>query len=229
MSGGLVEFESEFGQRVKKLLDEKMEGHEKFQMQHFILDMAGFTDWGKYRQAVREVTSRWDGIKGTLAELEKLKAAFRLHAYRAKKARETGTEEGELKAQLYEVHARKNELSVESQERQLERQLDEMRFFVEKAEEYGRLVEGKDREKLTAEFWEEKTKRLILQHTIWGGTNIDSIIEMVMVFPEEQRKNLLAFADEMRFRAKVNEIGLHGAAIKALEAPSNIVTLNGKK
>ena len=228
----IEKLEGEYSSEVGRFLAETADGHDPFQLKHFIMDMYGLTDYGHYRQACREVSARWESMKGSAQQYDKAAAYHDLYAHKAKKIRENpgkDPEEAELKARVMDQMVRQHKINMDNAARQFDRQHKEFRYFLGEARRWEKEIEGKDRAKLIQDFWVAKVQRMITLGTIGGGGGTDAVVEMVLSMPEELHAPLLNGLEEMKFRAKVNEIQLQGAAIKALEQPHNILTLNGKK
>lgn len=228
----LQKIEAECAADAQRYVNETADGHDEFQLKNFIMGMNGLTDYGHYRQACREVSARFESMKGTALQYDKVKLNAELNEHKAKRLREASEGdpiERELKAKIYDNYARRNRLEMDTQERMFKRQVREFLFFLEEARKWEKAIEGKDRSQLIEDFWIAKVRRLVTLNTVGGGNALDGAVEMIMAMPEKLHGALFGMLDEMKYRAKVNEIGLQGAALKALEGPGNIVTLNGKK
>jgi hypothetical protein len=229
MSAEVVKFEERNREALSRILEAVPAGHDAFQMEHFILGMHTYgTPYGKFRQACREVMSRWGNLKNVMLTIDKSKVYIDLYKLKAAKKRtQGGGEEGELEAKVLDMTVRKHEIELDTNERILRQNLDEIEYFFGEALRLEKeiVASGKGQMELLVDYWVNRIKHEIILHTIGGGKGLDAIIEMILALPEPMQRPLLNGVEDMKFRARVAEIGLHEAAVKAIEQPPNILTL----
>jgi hypothetical protein len=223
----IQKFQEENTEALARILEAVPAGHDSFQMEHFILGMHQYgTAYGRYRQACREVMSRWASLKTIALAIDKANVYIDLYKLKAAKKRAHSGSEAELEARVYDMTVRRHEIELDSNRRMLKQNLDEIRYFFGEAARLEKEVAGRPEAELLEEYWVGRIRHEIILHTIGGGKGIDAIVEMILALPEKLQKPLLNGVEDMKFRARIAELGLHEAAIKAISHPQgNILTM----
>lgn len=149
--------------RLNELLNDSYGRHTRYQVQNFIIGLNGKTDYGMYRQCIREIMSRIDSIISTNKEYEEAKHAFSSYKEQAKFM--------QLQEIMYEFNIFYN-------------------YAIQLKDRLGQLSSDQI-EKLEAEFWQETFKEKICLELLGTGHVSPGLLETVMY--SENKIDILTF------------------------------------
>jgi hypothetical protein len=169
---------------IEKLLADYRTGHSYFQMDHFIVGAQG-NPWAQYKQALREVASRWESLESMRLDLEVLEAVpppkrvFAIGRRWRVPAR--------VKRIKWEKEVARLRASIASTERELTRFVE---LAVDLKKQIGELNED-DRARLEAESWADKARRMAQIDFLVAGAISRQTVEFIEHFPRHLRRRLL--------------------------------------
>ena len=163
---------------IEKLLDDYQQYHSEFQIDNFIIGKEG-CNWSKYKQALREIDSRYKSLISQKEELELFElqksrcwpfgSRFKIMAARRKRAR----------------------LAMIDQISETERELNKfVKIAVKLKEEIGDIGNGK-RELLEADSWKQKALKMAGIDLLINGRIGQPTMELILALPEGDRFEVL--------------------------------------
>ena len=91
------------------------------------------------------------------------------------------------KAALKTIEIAEKKSQIETSQKQLDRNYNEMSKMFAIAKEMEKKIAGKDRKQLEQEFWIEKLSRDIVINTQYGGQNLSGVAETISTLPDEMQ------------------------------------------
>jgi len=171
---------------LKKLLADHQLYHSEFQQDYFITVRAGGTEYGQYKQALRELSKRYRGLKELYAEKELLQ--IDIDELTEVKTRDKFVKRRNEIKRTQKIMAMEDiDSNIKDTEREFERFYQQAVALKEKI---GELTPLK-RSILDRDMWEFKIKEMASIDFICNGKLSASTVELVMCVPRETRKDLL--------------------------------------
>ena len=172
-------------------------GHSDFQMQYFILSKQGQTPYGVYKQALRELYSRYKGL---------VELAFSISKKRYKlKTMKRKYDEGKIDKEYYFIRKREIELQIEELYRELNAVKVEFRYFFftvkELDEKFGGIPDTEKRE-LEKEYWISKLKKRAMIELNTQGRLSPSTMDTIMSLPKNIIVKVLPGEDKRAIELK---------------------------
>ena len=173
---------------LKELLNDHQIYHSDFQMDNFITTKAGETQYGQYKQALRELFKRYRGLKELYVARELLQVDIDELEYE------------EIPALKYnhrrnKINLTKHRMGMEDLERNIKHTEREFKRFYAQAnalkEEIGELTPEKQN-KLDQEMWIYKLKSMVAIDYITTGRISENALTFIRSIPKGIRKLLLA-------------------------------------
>jgi len=171
-------------------------GHDDTQIEYFIV-WNNHTDYGRYKQALAEVSSHYESLQNSYILKKKNNAEIGILFAEIEELKEAWSRVDLARVVLKDAEIEEKNLANNSIDKQIERSINELNKNVELAERYEKLIEGKDRKILEKEYHMERLQKLLVLNTAWGGQNLSGVMDIITALPEEEQKFLLNFAGEM--------------------------------
>lgn len=174
-------------ENLKELLDDHQIYHSDFQMDNFITIRAGETQYGQYKQALRELFKRYRGLKELYVAKELLQVDI------------DELEFEEIPSLKYNhrrnmINLTKHRMDLEDLERNIEHTEREFKRFYAQADalkkEIGELTPEK-RNKLDQEMWLHKLKSMVAIDYLTKGRISENAVAFIMSLSNDLRKLLL--------------------------------------
>ena len=172
--------------KLKELFADHQIHHSEFQQDYFITSKSGGTEYGMYKQALRELHKRYRGLKGLYAEKELLQVD--IDELEVEVNGEFEARRQKIKHTQKIMHMEELNLNISETEREFKRFYQQA---VALKESIGELSADK-RKKLEREMWGYKLKEQAAIDYISTGLLSKSTIENIMAFPLISRKCLLS-------------------------------------
>ncbi len=136
-------------------------GMSELQIERFVLNDIDFpTDWGKFRQAKRELWARFEAIVGMMFDYEKTQAEIELLEAQIEKLRDSHDPEDLASIKIKRVEIERKKFQLHVIRKMIHEKLREAKVFYrtyEKFKDFDSLDEEKIK-KLEVEFWKQKEK-----------------------------------------------------------------------
>jgi len=193
---------------LEQLLSDHQYGHSQFQMDQFITSQNGATTWGKYKQALTELYSRFNALKISICEQmenDMNENSFSLAV--------TDDETSEDERKLARIRHIKFKLEQDGARRAIEGQKREFNRFYQHAcalkkvleDEHGTLTDVV-KEKLEYDYWETKMKKTLATQLELNGRPNESLYEAILSLPRDMKYRIL---DELSHPEKLIEWHTH--------------------
>lgn len=173
-------------ENLKELLNDHQLYHSSFQMDNFITVRAGETQFGQYKQTLRELFKRYRGLKELYVGRELLQIDI--------EELECSNATGFVKRRN-DINLAKHRMDMEDLERNIFDTEREFKRFYAQAdilkEQIGDLTSEK-RDKLDQEMWIYKLKTMVAVDYITKGRIGENALTFIRSIPKEIRKPLLA-------------------------------------
>jgi len=166
---------------LDRLLEDHQCFHSDFQIDRFILALSGGTEYGCYKQAMRELNKRWRGLRSLLQD-QALKDVDLDEKHEMLGKVDIGTFAGRrlrIEIAALELSLEEIEKRIEDTAREFGRFAGQVRYFKHKL---GPLTPEK-REKLDAEMWDHKLKLMAALDLMAYGKLSRETIEHIHVAP----------------------------------------------
>ena len=171
---------------LKQLLDDHQLYHSSFQIDNFITVRAGETQYGQYKQTLRELFKRYRGLKELYVARELLQVDIEELEY--------NNVTGFVKRRN-DINLAKHRMDMEDLERNISDTEREFKRFYAQADalkaQIGELTSEK-RDKLDQEMWTHKLKTMVAVDYITKGRIGENALTFIRSIPKEIRKPLLA-------------------------------------
>ena len=171
---------------LKKLFEDHQLYHSEFQQDYFITVRGGGTEYGMYKQALRELHKRYRGLKELYSEKELIQVDIDELAERKVKDKYE-KRRNEIK------HAQKI-MAMEDMDKNIEDTEREFKRFYQQAislkEKIGDLTDIK-RNALDKDMWIYKAKEMAAIDFVTSGRITKGTYELISAMPKEMRKDVL--------------------------------------
>ena len=181
-------------QRLELLLEDNRRGHSDFQLDRFITMRSGaYTPWGMYLQAVRELETRWDNVRGTYLFLEE--EALRIELLRASVPFFPLTRKQRIRRRIAQLAVEQAELGLEGRKQNLpdlEREM--LRFFAQADALRDHLPDDLTyavKARLDEDLWYTKIKATLAADFIRTGCPGVGFYEFLPSLPRRIREQLM--------------------------------------
>jgi hypothetical protein len=172
---------------LKKLLKDHQLYHSSFQMDNFITVRAGETQYGQYKQTLRELFKRYRGLKELYVGRGLLQVDIDEREYNFTKTK--------FDTRRKKINLAKHYMDMEDLERNILDTEREFKRFYAQADalkaQIGELTPEK-RDKLDQEMWTHKLKTMVAVDYITKGRIGENALTFIRSIPKEIRKPLLA-------------------------------------
>lgn len=173
-------------ENLKELLDDHQIYHSDFQMDNFITIRAGETQYGQYKQSLRELFKRYRGLK----ELYIARELLQVDVDELREKRASGFE-----SKRNVINLAKHRMDMEDLERNIEHTEREFKRFYAQAnslkKEIGDLTPEKQN-KLDQEMWIHKLKSMVAIDYLTKGRIGENALAFMRSIPKGIRIPLLA-------------------------------------
>ena len=163
----------------------------EFQHDRFVTGMAG-TPYGQYRQALRELNARFDGLRDAYCELESLQVDIDEQQYIIDNS------DNEFDRRRAEITYKQKMFLLESRKRAItEKEDDALSFYrqaVQLKEQVGN-INSDNQEQFNEEYWEHKIKKMAALDLMTNGRLSRSTIETSLALKGDLRKRVLESFD----------------------------------
>ncbi len=171
---------------LKELLNDHQLYHSSFQMDNFITVRAGETQYGQYKQTLRELFKRYRGLKELYVARELLQVDI--------EELEHKHSETDFEVRRKNINLAKHRMDLEDLERNISDTEREFKRFYAQADilksQIGRLTPDK-RDTLDQEMWTHKLKTMVAVDYITKGRIGENALTFIRSIPKEIRKPLL--------------------------------------
>lgn len=165
--------------KADKLLKDLRPDHSEFQIEHFIIGGQGGT-WAQYRQVLRELGGRHEGVKAFRSEIIGKKIEIESERRKWFKDRK------KIERLTAEIDAAKKSFKPKARE-----YFTLHKLAVELKRKLGEITPQKRRE-LEAQMWQEKARRMAAIDLISIGGLQRSTVEFITQLPREMRREIWA-------------------------------------
>ena len=174
---------------LKDLLTDHQTGHSEFQDDYLItIKAGGITDYGQYKQALRELYRRVRGLRELSCDYEKLKIEVNRESHRSQ------TDKDPFERRLAKVEHKRKTMQLEEAQRAIRDTKRELSRFYEQAcelkEKIGDLTPEK-RAKLDRDMWYYRLKEMLAVDLIATGRIGRSTLEFLTVVPTDMKWTIL--------------------------------------
>jgi len=187
--------------------------HSNFQIENFIIKQENPTIWGQYKQALRELHSRFQNLISQYVNLEKLKLSI-VH-----------TEQLLQKYTTQDIKYQKLQLTLLHKYSQLFFQTESFKDLLRETDIFLQIVlklkqeiQSKNKEQLEKEYWIEKFKEDVKDHIKAGMRPTIGLIRAIKSLSKEDQKIIF----EELFRAMrddlVSQAQIQGDALNLIKA-----------
>jgi len=180
-----------------KLLDDHQLYHSTFQIDNLITFKSGITDYGSYKQALRELYKRVSVLREALCDDRVLDIEIKMLKREIKK------ETDDLKTELLQIRLVRKQLLQEESARsvnEIKREL--VRFYKhsellhnELVKQHGELTQS-TKDKLEVEYWEVKGMGMMVNDILSSGQISGQSIEYIDALPKVSKDKLLQLANQ---------------------------------
>ena len=171
---------------LKQLLDDHQLYHSSFQMDNFITVRAGETQYGQYKQTLRELFKRYRGLK----ELYVARELLQVDIDELEMSNATG-----FVKRRNDINLAKHRMDMEDLERNISDTEREFKRFYAQADalktQVGKLTPEK-RDELDQEMWVHKLKTMVAVDYITKGRIGENALTFIRSIPKKIRKPLLS-------------------------------------
>ena len=172
---------------LDKLLQDHQLYHSEFQQDYFITARSGGTEYGMYKQSLRELHKRYRGLKELYAEKELLQIDI-------DELTESKTKD-KYEKRRNEINCTKKIMAMEDLDKNIQDTEREFKRFYQQAialkEKIGELTELK-RSALDKDMWIFKVKEMAALDFVTSGRLSKGTYELVSSMPKDMRKDVLA-------------------------------------
>jgi len=198
--------------KYEELFEDLELAHSSFQIHNFILgEEKGITDWGKYKQALRELHKRVRGIKQLVFQIERDKIEIEKIKRKIQKIKEEKPENYDLDIKLEEINLKEKQINLKLGEKSLQETLREAEEFYKAVtilREKFKNLSKKEKENLEKEYWMLKFKRDIEDSLLSGHKPSLGLIRTIRTLPLPMQKELMDFYGnaEVGYNIRMNKI-----------------------
>ena len=144
-----------------ELIEKVPLGMSEIQIERFVLNDIDFpTDWGKFKQAKRELWARFEAIVNMMFDYEKTEAEIELLEAQIQKLKRSSDPEDVAKIRIKRVEIEQKKFRLQVIRKMIDEKIREAKVFYriyEKFKDFDSMDEEKIKE-LELEFWKQKEK-----------------------------------------------------------------------
>jgi len=181
---------------ITKYRDQYNPWHDDTQIEYFIIGN-NHTDYGRYRQAIAEVSTHYEALQNSYILQKKNNAEIMIFEAEIEELKEKGGKVNEARIKLKEAEIEEKQLGNKSTDKQIQRNTNELLKTMALAEKYEKLIEWKDRKILERDYHKERLSKLLALNTVWWGGNLSGVMDIITSLPEEDQIPLLALTQEL--------------------------------
>lgn len=174
--------------KLKQLLDDHEIYHSKFQQDHFITTRAGGTQYGQYKQSLRELYKRVRGIRESMYSIELQNVEIEEQKYIAQHNKNV------FKSKKADIKSRQKTALLDEAYKSLSDEKREFTRFYQQAsylkEQIGELTDEK-RDKLDKEMWVYKIKEMIALDFACDNRLRTNTYELINALPPDLKSNMI--------------------------------------
>lgn len=171
--------------------------HSDFQIHNFVLgEEKGITEWGKYKQALRELHKRVRGVKQLLFQMERDKIEIEKIKRKIERLKKGKYQDYDLDVKLEEINLAEKQTNLKIAEKSLQELLREAEEFykvVVVLKEKFKNLSKEDKWRLEKEYWMLKFKRDIEDSLLAGQKPSFGLMRVIKSLPLDMQKELLEF------------------------------------
>ena len=175
---------------IKKYIDDYNPWHDNTQIKYFIIGN-NHTDYGRYKQAIAEVSSHYNWLKNAYISQKKNDAEIHILEAEIEELNLLWWNINKAKIELKRVEIEEKELAREETEKQIKRNLNELNKCTELAEFYEWIIIWQDREKLETEYHTARLNKLMYLNTVWWWANLSWVLDIITSLPKETQREIL--------------------------------------
>lgn len=181
-------------EKIVEFINDNQNFHSNFQIDNFIIGNAGSTVYGRYVQAVRELSSRYESLKNAYLDREIKEIDLKI-------AEEDHNLIGALDETRLNLLKRKSQINIIRKNSELE---NINKIIIDREREFARfyrhcqilkeklgILTNEKRNELDQEYWFNKLKASSVLDLLTTGHIQGSTLELIASIPTQQRKTLL--------------------------------------
>jgi len=171
------------------LMDDYQMYHSQFQQDYFITARAGLTEYGMYKQALREVYSRYKTLKDIYFNRDSILVDIDEQKYISENSEdefERRRAEIEYKRIIFSMS--EVDLNIKETEKEFKRFVEQAMYFKNK---FGKLTD-EDKKRLDEEMWFAKIREMCVVDLITTGRLKNTTYEIIIALPSVTKNKILA-------------------------------------
>lgn len=181
---------------IQKYRDQFNPWHDDIQIEYFII-WNNHTDYWRYKQSIAEINTHYEALQNSYILQKKNNAEIMIFEAEIEELRETWGKVNEAKIKFKEAEIEEKQLANKSIDKQIQRNTNELLKIMSLAEKYEKLIEWKDVKVLEIEYHKERLSKLLALNTVWWGSNLSGVMDIVTALPEKDQNQLLWLAKEL--------------------------------
>ena len=191
-----MNFSQDQVEQITKYRDQYNPWHDDTQIEYFIV-WNNHTDYWRYKQAIAEVNTHYEALQNAYILQKKNNAEIMIFEAEIEELKEKGGKVNEARIKLKEAEIEEKQLGNKSTDKQIQRNTNELLKTMELAEKFEKLIEWKDRKILEREYHKERLSKLLALNTVWGGSNLSGVMDIITALPDEDQIPLLDLTREL--------------------------------
>lgn len=207
-------------ERAAALASHHNPGHDETQIRYFIVEGNGVTDYGKWKQAVAEVSTYLGTLKSSMHANRKVLAEMKIIEAEIEELQTKAGKKAAAQVELKELELEEKKLALEANNKQIARAKFELEHFVAIAEEYEKKLEGKDIKALKRDYHVQRLRKM-LELTVVSGSNSYGLLETITALPQEMAQPILEDMHKLKTLEVLNHIRYQTEAQKLLQEQGN--------
>ena len=212
---------------LQLFLDESQGGHDNVQIDAFMLGSQGVTPWGKYKQACREIRSRWEGLKVLTIQIERAE----LEIQQLSESKKSGL--NEISKKIVDLNIKERRMQIDKTLRSGRETERELYRLVCNAYRYREMLNIPDtpirqleRDALDSNEWFETAKQRLAIAEMCHGAGRAEALQLGLRLPGKLKTEFAAFSVDKKqvealmtkLRTTDNDAFLDPVPAKELEA-----------
>lgn len=181
---------------INKYRDDYNPGHDDTQIEHFIV-WNNHTDYGRYKQAIAEVSSHYEALQTSYILQKKNNAEVLIIEAEIEELESMPSKVSKAKIWLKLVEIEEKKLTNNSIERQIARNLNELNKTLILAQKYEKLIEWKDRKVLEKEYHVERLQKLLALNISFWWSNLSWVMDVITALPDDMQNPLMNLSGEL--------------------------------
>lgn len=175
---------------IKKYINEYNPWHDDTQIEYFIVGN-NHTDYGRYKQAIAEISSHYDNMQNLYIEQKTKNAEIWILKAEIDSLNKKWWKINKAKIKLKKVEIEKNKLWFVQIKRWIKRAKNELWKNLLLAKRYEELIKWKDRKELEIEYHKERLSKLLALNTVWWWSNLSWVMDVITSLPDNIQNPLL--------------------------------------